>query len=224
MFGDRFEDRVEQQKELLASLQLTSLGRVVDLGSGPGYQSIAAALLGATQIYAVDTNQDLLNSLDGRKQEWPITIIQADLRDIEQFVEEEIDTFLCMGDTLTHLPDLASVRALLRSVRERLRPEGVFVITYRDLSEVPSGVDRFIPVRSTADKIMTCFLEHHDESVMVHDLIYIRQGQDWKFLKSAYPKARIPIEELAAIFAETGYTIEHHTERMGLHTLKAVAR
>ncbi len=53
----------------------------------------------------------------------------------------------------------------------------------------PGGLDRFIPLRADADRIMTCFLESNgSESVMVHDLIHVRQGETWTLRKSAYPK------------------------------------
>lgn len=58
-----------------------------------------------------------------------------------------------MGDTLTHLPARELVPRLFAEAFRALR-------TFRDLSSELCGVDRFILVRNTADKIMTCFLEY----------------------------------------------------------------
>ena len=79
-----------------------------------------------------------------------------------------------MGDTLTHLASKGEVGALFREVFDGLRPGGMFIITYRDLTKELHGTDRFIPIRSDDNKIMTCFLEFENaESVVVHDLVYI---------------------------------------------------
>lgn len=40
-----------------------------------------------------------------------------------------------------------------------LAPGGMLLLTYRDLSNALHGVDRAIPVRSTDDRIMLCFLD-----------------------------------------------------------------
>lgn len=82
-----------------------------------------------------------------------------------------------MGDTLTHLPSKDDVAALLRDVAQSLAPGGQLVLSYRDLTRPLTGTDRFLPVRSTDDRIMTCFLEYADaDTVMVHDLIHTRAG------------------------------------------------
>ena len=70
----------------------------------------------------------------------------------------------------------------------------MFVITYRDLTKELFGTDRFIPVRSDENKIMTCFLEFENEdSVVVHDLVYMRRDSGWSLNKSSYRKLRLGI-------------------------------
>ena len=54
----------------------------------------------------------------------------------------------CMGDTLTHLPDWDSVRALFNDVADALAKDGTFLLTFCDYSIPLSGPARFIPVRS----------------------------------------------------------------------------
>jgi hypothetical protein len=109
-----------------------------------------------------------------------------------------------MGDTLTHLARKADVSALFQDVFDALHSGGVFVITYRDLTKELEGLDRFIPVRSDDNTIMTCFLEYESaESAVVHDLVYARDGTAWSLSKSSYRKLRLGgdwlVQELDAV-------------------------
>jgi hypothetical protein len=88
-----------------------------------------------------------------------------------------------------------------------LRPAGQLVLTFRDLSSELRGVDRFILVRSAADKIMTCFLEYGPDVVMVHDLIHLRDVDSWKLMKSAYPKLRLRSDEVRRNLQQVGFEV-----------------
>jgi SAM-dependent methyltransferase len=214
MFGTSFEERVNDQKAFL-SRTLESLpspiqrGLAVDLGSGPGFQTIALAELGFSPVVAIDTSAELLDELRSHADSLPVRTEKADLRDLPVIVQSEQATVIvCMGDTLTHLPEKSDVSALFGSVFDRLRKGGVFVITYRDLTKELFGTDRFIPVRSDESKIMTCFLEFENaESVVVHDLVHMRQDSGWSLNKSSYRKLRLGIEWVRAELSNAGFDL-----------------
>lgn len=66
------------------------------------------------------------------------------------------------------------------AVRRRagaLEAGGRFVLTFRDLTFELKELDRFIPLRSGADAIFSCFLEYEAEHVKVHDLVYTRKEE-----------------------------------------------
>jgi SAM-dependent methyltransferase len=214
MFGTSFEERVNDQKAFL-SRTLESLpspiqrGLAVDLGSGPGFQTIALAELGFSPVVAIDTSAELLDELRSHADSLPVRTEKADLRDLPVIVQSEQATVIvCMGDTLTHLPEKSDVSALFGSVFDRLRKGGVFVITYRDLTKELFGTDRFIPVRSDESKIMTCFLEFENaESVVVHDLVHMRQDSGWSLNKNSYRKLRLGIEWVRAELSKAGFDL-----------------
>lgn len=45
---------------------------------------------------------------------------------------------------------------------------------------------------------MTCFLEYEPQTVLVHDLIYVRQGKKWELRKSCYRKLRLSLSWVCA--------------------------
>jgi SAM-dependent methyltransferase len=215
MFGTSFEEKVNEQEAFLAGkvgplkgTAETSLA--VDLGCGPGFQTIALARLGFSPVIAVDTSSELLDELRSHVNGLPVRIEKADLRDLATLVQaEQATVIVCMGDTLTHLPAKNDVSGLFRGVFERLRPAGMFVITYRDLTTELHGTDRFIPVRSDDNKIMTCFLEFENaDSVVVHDLVYVREDAGWFLNKSSYRKLRLGIEWILEELTKAGFTIK----------------
>ena len=57
-----------------------------------------------------------------------------------------------MGDVLTHLESHQDVSGLLADAFAALAPGGRLVLTFRDMSEALSGLDRFIPVQSDANR------------------------------------------------------------------------
>jgi SAM-dependent methyltransferase len=213
-FGTSFEERVKDQKSFLwRTLESLSdpiqSGVAVDLGCGPGFQTIALAELGFSPVVAIDTSAELLDELRSHAGSLPVRTEKADLRDLPAIVQPgQATVIVCMGDTLTHLPEKSDVSALFGSVFDRLRKGGVFVITYRDLTKGLFGTDRFIPVRSDENKIMTCFLEFENaDSVVVHDLVHMRQDSGWSLNKSSYRKLRLGIEWVRDELSKAGFDL-----------------
>src|SRR5438105_4991179 len=82
MFGD-FEAKVAEQQALLERLGIRGgpVGRVaVDLGCGPGFQSVALTRLGF-RVVAIDFSRRLLAELTERATGLPIDAIAGDIRD-----------------------------------------------------------------------------------------------------------------------------------------------
>lgn len=190
----------------------------VDLGCGPGPQSLALAELGFSPVLAVDTSRALLDELSGLAARTGYSsAVRPLLADIRVALAEHTrpssaDAVLCMGDTLTHLPTKQDVTELLDSAARALVVNGQLVLTYRDLTSPRAGIGRFLPVRASEDRIMTCFLEYVDDAtVMVHDLIHTRSGDTWNQDVSSYPKLRMSSAWLAGQCQKAGLEVTHST-------------
>jgi len=181
----------------------------------PDFQSFALAQLGFGRIYAIDTSHELLTELEARRQkspELPIHTRAADMLTLCNVVAPgSVAVAVCIGDTLTHLPSLEDVRHLFSAVATVLVRGGIFILTWRDLTPELTGTDRFIPVRSSEDKIMTCFLEYTSPiSVQVHDLVYTRDpgGRSWTLAKSSYSKLCLSPAQIATELAAASLTVD----------------
>jgi hypothetical protein len=222
MFGVSAAVKAAEQRDLLTRVGVGAGELAVDLGAGSGFQSMALADMGFKRVLAIDTSATLLEELRSNCGKRPVESIQDDMMHIARHVDPgAADVFVCMGDTLTHLPAKDAVSQLFGAVSVALRSGGLFVMTFRDLSAELHGVDRFIPVRSTPDKIMTCFLEYNADIVMVHDLIHVREGESWKLLKSSYPKLRLPPNEVRLNLEEVGFQVYSQEVVRGMSVIAA---
>jgi SAM-dependent methyltransferase len=215
MFGVSFEEKVSEQKSLLShalkTLPDSTEGRVaVDLGSGPGFQSIALAEMGFSPVIAIDTSSKLLDELRSHAHGLALRLHEADIQQLSEIVTaDSAAVVVCMGDTLTHLASKTDVSSLFRKILRALASGGKFVLTYRDLTNELQGVERFILVRSDENTVMTCFLEYkNSDSVIVHDLMHTREAEGWTLDKSSYPKLRLGVKWVVQQLKDSGFTVE----------------
>jgi SAM-dependent methyltransferase len=191
-------------------------GVAVDLGAGFGLHSLPLAERGYT-VTAIDTYKPLLDELRLRSAGLPIKTIVGDLLAFKTYVQPQVDVILCMGDTLTHLPNFSAVDGLLDSAGSSLRPGGVFAATFRDYaSKTLQGDDRFIPVRGDEHRILTCFLEYGDDRVTVHDLIHEKEQGHWRQRVSSYCKLRLPPQRVAERLTKLGLVTRLDTGMGGM--------
>lgn len=227
-----YTDKVKNQHDLLVRSGVAPSGAraairaatraALDLGCGPGSQSIALAKLGFS-VTAIDANAQLLEELRQHAGSLPIRTVLHDLCALATCSElpARVDAAVCLGDIIPHLPSTECITTMFRQVSDLLVPGGRFVLGFRDLSQEHQGLDRFIPIRSDSDRIMTCFLEYEPETVIVHDLIYVRQGERWDLRKSSYRKLRLSLQWVCSQLEAQGLAVVHKEQTAGVWTIAA---
>ncbi len=222
ILGD-FDTAYRKYVDLFATLKLAPHGDeiAVDLGCGPGCQSVPLAELGY-DVLAIDFCQALLDELADHSGTLRIKPICDDIRNFPEHIENSVDLIVCMGDTLVHLPDREAVRSVVEAVCDSLKPGGVFVYAIRDyVGHAPTGAARFIPVRANDEQIFTCFLDYRDDVVHVHDVLYRKQEGEWKMSVSDYLKLRLDSTVIDRQLTEQGLDISCKTEADGMITVMA---
>jgi len=147
--------------------------------------------------------------LAAQKGSRPIEPLFADMcRFADHVAPNSVDAIVCMGDALTHLEAHKDLSGILTGAFTALAPGGRLILTFRDMSEALTGLDRFIPVQSDADRVMVCFLEYEPETVLVHDLIHSRAADGWIMRKSSYRKLRVSSDEIVRQLEALGFEID----------------
>ena len=191
-------------------------GVAVDLGAGLGLHALPLAKRGF-QVIAIDNCQTLLDELRARSGSLPVATHRADLLEFRAFVTGAPRVIVCMGDTLTHLPDLSAVDSLLKSVAQSLPRGGVFAATFRDYATTKmEGDQRFLLVRAAETRILTCFLEYQEHQVTVHDLLYEKEHGRWRQAVSSYSKLRLAPPWLMVKLSALGFSVKRDTTAGGM--------
>lgn len=193
----------------LVDLGITSSedGLAVDLGAGFGMHTLPLTRLGF-RVIAIDSCKGLLDTMLARKGAATVDAVHDDLLSFRDHLPESPGLILCMGDTLPHLVDYREVEELVSNIAAALAVGGLFAATFRDYTRELKGRDRFIPVRSEATRIHTCFLEYTASHVHVHDLVNEREKTGWNLRVSTYPKLRIAPTWFADLLRANGLTVE----------------
>lgn len=221
LFGG-IEAKCSENRSFFESIDIkpAANGKAIDLGCGSGFQSIPLAQIGFN-VTSIDLSSKLLAELSVNKGDLAVTTINDDLNNFHLHCAEHVELIVCMGDTLTHLETKENVTQLFEEVYNRLEKDGEFILTYRDLSFELKELERFIPVNSDDMRIFTCFLEYGEEKVKVHDLIYVKENNDWSLKKSFYHKLRLPVDWVISELTEKRFLIKHSSCDKGLSTIIA---
>jgi len=196
-------------------LNLPAGALAIDLGAGFGMHAIPLARAGA-RVVAIDNSPQLLNELERLAGDLAITTVRDDLLSFRAHVTGKAAVILCMGDTLTHLPEHTNVDFLIQEVAESLQRGGRFVLSFRDYSEPLLDERRFIPVRSDERRILMCFLEYEDDSVVVHDILHERAGDAWDTKVSSYRKLRLSPDQVIATLGSFGFEARKEAGMRGM--------
>jgi SAM-dependent methyltransferase len=189
--------------------------QAIDLGAGFGTHAIPLADIGYS-VLAIDSSSILLKALRDEIGERPIKSVQDDLLLFRRHLRSPVDLIVCMGDTLTHLPDKQAVDGLFNDVAESLNDGGIFIVSFRDYTTPLTGPNRFILVRSDPDRILTCFVEYESNVVTVHDILLERNGTDWNQRISAYPKLRLSADWVASALGTKGLQVRKEQGLAGM--------
>jgi hypothetical protein len=105
------------------------------------------------------------------------------------------------------LESVDQIGLLLERCFKCLSNNGKLVLSYRDYGTELVDTQRFIPVKSDENKILTCFLEYYASKVKVTDLLHERINGQWTQRVSSYFKVRITNQMIEKLVLNAGFKI-----------------
>lgn len=220
-----WDHNTELQRALIRDLGLTPRPPTqgspkplaIDVGAGTGYLTIALAEAGY-RVVAIDPSESMLARLATHIGENDITLATTRLADHSTI---EPTLIACTGDTLAHFESHADVEEFVATAARLLPVDGRLLLGYRDSSKPVRGVARFIPIRSDADTIFTCFLESEGDRIRVHDIVHRRDGEGFNQTVSTYLKIRLDPNRIDDVLQGSGFTIVEEHRAKGVVTTLA---
>lgn len=178
----------------------------VDLGAGNGIQTMALAELGF-KVKAVDFNNQLITELKSRIGKFPVEVFNDDIKHLTKYSHPQPALIVCCGDTLAHLDSFSEVQKLIMDSYRMLSGNGRLILSFRDYSTELDDTDRFIPVKSDSQRILTCFVEYFPDKLRVTDLLHELENGKWIQKVSSYYKVRISRDQVLGFLKESGFEI-----------------
>lgn len=203
-----FDAKQKEYQQFLETHDITptSTQIAIDFGAGHGLQSVSLAKLGF-RVKAIDFNQQLLKELEINGKQLPIDIIEDDIRHVKRYADTKPELLICWGDTITHLASMNEIEQFINDCSEILNENGKIILSFRDYSTELSGNNRFIPVKSDDNRILTCFLEYQPDFVRVTDLLYEKSNTGWEQKVSSYNKVRITMIDIMKLLNNNKLTV-----------------
>ena len=109
----------------------------------------------------------------------------------------------------------------ITAISNTLTDEGKFILSFRDYSVDLTGDNRFIPVKSDDNKILTCILDYYADYIIVTDLLYEKTENTWIQKISSYKKVRVTTEIIVAMIEQAGMEIQLNRTINGMRTIIA---
>jgi 2-polyprenyl-3-methyl-5-hydroxy-6-metoxy-1,4-benzoquinol methylase len=182
----------------------------IDLGAGNGIQTIALAELGF-KVKAIDFNSQLIEELKSKIDNHLVEVFNDDIKLVSKYSQPQPELIVCCGDTLPHLDSFAEVRKLIQDSFDILSPDSRLILTFRDHSTELEDTNRFIPVKSDSQRILTCFIDYYPDRLRVTDLLHEYENGKWIQKISSYYKTRISRELVLGFLKDSGFKISLDT-------------
>ncbi len=143
-------ERIEREWPFLSRI-LGASGRVLDLGSGTGEHSRFLASRGF-EVVGIDSSPAMLAKAADAPLPPNLAFLEGDIAAVERLTDGWFDGAVCLGNTLPHLRDLATLARLFSGLRARLRPAAPLLLQVLNYARIIGGGQRYLPLNFRRDE------------------------------------------------------------------------
>jgi glycine/sarcosine N-methyltransferase len=184
-------------------------GSVLDVGCGTG-EHLSWFSARGLRAYGLEPDARMFQELERRR--WPgvaPTLVQAGVEALPGALGGNVDLVLCLGNTLTHLPDRPAAQRAVRGMAEVLAPGGRLVVQCVNFDRILAEGRAAFPVieRTRPDGGRVSFFRESDlaglpERVIFRTRLVTPGGEQ----QASWPLVPLRLDELALYFIQAGLT------------------
>ena len=184
--------------------------KILDCACGIGTQAIGLALIGHS-VTASDISTAELLEAKKRAEENKVKIHfeKADFRSLESTFSEEFNIIIAMDNALPHMLTKEDLEKVIKSITNRLAPDGMFVASIRDYDLILNNKPSYSPpyIHKTQNGQRVCFQTWNWEGDIYNLTQYIIEDNIDLSVKKFECKYRAASrEEITAILISCGFT------------------
>ncbi len=123
------------------------------------------------------------------------------------------------SDKCINLEGFGHIAFSVEDVEQKLKfllENGQLILTFRDYSVVLTNEQRFIPVKSDDNKILTCIIDYFDTKITVTDLLHEKNNGEWTQKVSSYYKLRLKTDYVLELVEKTGFSVCYNKDVNGM--------
>jgi SAM-dependent methyltransferase len=188
---DRFVDWTSrlayEMPFIIKCLKQVDAHTVVDSACGTGMHAIALAHEGYWVVGA-DLSEGMIDvaRANARRENLPIVFEVAGFGDVSKTFPEPADAVLCLGNSLPHVLDKASLALALQDFADNLRPGGLLLLQSRNFDAVMATHERWMEPQTNmeGDKewLFVRFYDFNPDGLITFNILTLKHDGDhaWK--------------------------------------------
>lgn len=204
-----YTDWVAYTKQIVAKYGSGNRNRLIDIGCGTGTLALLLAKE-AFDVTGVDLSENMLAVAQQKAFDAGVSLplFQMDMTEISGFGTFEVATVFC--DSLNYLPAEEDVRKTFRSVRDLLKPNGLFLFDVHTLYKINTIFKDKTFADDSEDLSFIWQCEQvHEEGSVEHQLSFFIQDDDGRYSRfnESHLQRTFALEWYEQWLRETGFTI-----------------
>jgi SAM-dependent methyltransferase len=202
-----------QAHSLLARLNTTPQ-RVLDLACGTGAASLVFAAAGA-YVVGVDRSPRMLSlaQAHARAQGLPLTLIEADIRQLVALDDQQFDVITCFYNSLNYLLEDGDLEAVFRACKTLLAPQGRLCFDINTPAEYATWNGGFQVIHDDTNHLVYQQLSYDGQNKLAEGRIvwFTREIERWWRQEEHHIQRVWHHEEVQSALNNAGLHIEHVT-------------
>jgi glycine/sarcosine N-methyltransferase len=211
-----WEERLAREERFMRGLFMAhGTRRVLDCACATGMHAVAFALWGLESA-AADLSPVMVEHArtNARTAGVSVDLRVAGFGQMAAAFEGKFDAVTCLGNSLPHLRDEASLRACLADFHAVMRPGALLVLQNRNYDRVLKDRQRFMPLTARADpdgeilflRITDFPPLQSDESIEFTLVTLRRRGGAWSQSAQSTPLRALRRQTMEGALAEAGFS------------------
>jgi glycine/sarcosine N-methyltransferase len=208
----RMHQRMEKEKRVLKNWQERYRFRsVIDVACGTGLHSIIFAMLGIKTV-GVDASQKMIEKAQANASFYgaEVEFITSTMEAMDSIIQNRFDALFCLGNSMPHLQDGASLACALKNFYNVLNRSGIAVLQLLNYQRILAEKNRIVGVHRSGEREFIRFYDFAEKLVRFNVLTVSWRGD--RASPELHSTTLMPytFNDLAVAMPEAGLAIEGH--------------
>lgn len=195
----------EQVNFITAATQASGNLNLLDVGCGTGKLAQALAHQGH-RVIGIDLNENMVNRAVTENKHDAVSYFVLNMLELDaRFQSQSFDAVICFGNTLVHLPNLASVEKFIESAYKVLKPGGRLLIQIINYDRILNQLIEGLPTIDNAEIEFVRKYEYLEKQYRIDFRTQLTIKASGQIIENSQILLPIKKDELIGIIKKSGF-------------------